>query len=274
MSEDIKAEDVIRMQKQNDKAEELVGSEPQAEMHREMTEEKIEAERLRQLGRRYLLEAERLEHPEKFELKRRRGHPNKGTTLPPEDKPEQQKWDFDGGEVAIVDGGSPETRKPGPDPLRFGCDNVEPGDNSRYLRFAMASRYLPKIDTSDPKQVEQRIYDYFGYCYDHDRKPNIVGMANWLGVSRGTLAKWRSGDYTKSTIGDIINCAISQMEEQWVDYMMNGRVNPASGIFIGKNHYQYRDTQNYVVTPTSPLQDLNDDSAQLRMIEALPDEDG
>ena len=35
--------------------------------------------------------------------------------------------------------------------------NAEPGDNSRFIRFALTAWNLPPIDISDPKQVEQRI---------------------------------------------------------------------------------------------------------------------
>ena len=69
-----------------------------------------------------------------------------------------------------------------PDLAKFGEENTEPGDNSRYLRYALASWDLPPIDISDPKQVEQRIHDYFQFCIDNDRKPNIKGLGNWIGV--------------------------------------------------------------------------------------------
>ena len=35
--------------------------------------------------------------------------------------------------------------------------------------------------------------------------------------------------------------------------MQSGKINPASGIFIGKNMFGYKDTQDVVVTPNNPL---------------------
>lgn len=163
-------------------------------------------------------------------------------------------------------------KKPGPDPLKYGCDLAEPGDNSRYLRLALASWDLPPIDISDPEQVKQRISDYFKHCAENDRKPNVVGMANWLGVSRETLNLWKRGEYRAETHLNIIKKAMSVIEEQWVDYMMNGKVNPASGIFIGKNHLQYSDTQNIVLTPNNPLDNMSDDESRKRLTEAIPEE--
>ena len=149
--------------------------------------------------------------------------------------------------------------------------HVEPGDNSRYVRYAMASWNLPPIDISDPKQVEQRITEYFQHCADNDRKPQLVGMANWLGVSRDTLNSWKRGEYRKDTHSDIVQKAVSALEEMWADYMMNGKVNPASGIFISKNWFGYADTQNIVVTPNNPLDGMSQDEARTRYTSALPE---
>lgn len=154
-----------------------------------------------------------------------------------------------------------------------GGENILPGDNSRYLRFALASWDLPPVDISDANQVEERIKQYFQYCIDNDRKPQIVGMANWLGVSRDTLNSWKRGEYRADTHSDLIKKAIKVLEELWVDYMQNGKVNPGAGIFLGKNLFGYKDVADVVVTPNNPMQDLNADDARKRLLEAIPDEE-
>ena len=45
-----------------------------------------------------------------------------------------------------------------------GGGTMEPGENARYIRFAMASLDLPPIDISDPDQVKERIAQYFQHC--------------------------------------------------------------------------------------------------------------
>lgn len=158
-----------------------------------------------------------------------------------------------------------------PDLEKFGEEHTEPGDNARYLRYAMASLSLPPIDISDPKQVEQRISDYFDFCVQNDRKPNMVGMANWLGVSRETLNMWKRGEYRGSTHHDVIKRAVGMLEELWVDYMQNGKANPASLIFLGKNMFGYKDTQDVIVTPNNPLGAENSaEEAQKRLESDLP----
>jgi hypothetical protein len=41
------------------------------------------------------------------------------------------------------------------------------------------------------------------------------------------------------------------MEILWENYMQNGKINPVSGIFLGKNNFGYQDKQEYVLTPNS-----------------------
>jgi hypothetical protein len=41
------------------------------------------------------------------------------------------------------------------------------------------------------------------------------------------------------------------MEILWENYMQNGRINPVSGIFLGKNNFGYQDKTEYVVTPNT-----------------------
>lgn len=148
---------------------------------------------------------------------------------------------------------------------------VESGDNARFIRHALVAWNLPPIDISDPDQVKQRITDYFDYCFQNDRKPQLVGMANWLGVSRDTLNTWKRGEYRSETHSDIIKKAVDVLEEIWADYMQNGKINPASGIFLGKNFFGYKDVQDVIVTPNSPLENLDSDQARKRYQDALPE---
>lgn len=153
------------------------------------------------------------------------------------------------------------------------ADSGEPGENTRFIRFALASWDLPPIDISDPQQVRDRISAYFKHCAENDRKPQIVGMCNWLGISRDTLNSWKNGECRTGTHSDIIKKAVNFIEEMWADYMLNGKVNPASGIFLAKNWYGYKDVADVVVTPNNPLQDMDAEQARKRIADAIPADD-
>jgi hypothetical protein len=102
---------------------------------------------------------------------------------------------------------------------------------------------------------------YFQFCIDNDRKPNMIGMANWLGVDRDTVKTWKTGEYRSDTHSAIIKKAVNILEELWVDYMMNGKVNPGSGIFIGKNLFQYKDVQDVTIRPDNAIGAESDQKA-------------
>ena len=159
-----------------------------------------------------------------------------------------------------------------PDLANFGYENVETGDNTRYLRYAMASWELPPIDISDPKQVENRIKEYFMYCVENDRKPNKIGLANWLGVDATTVNSWEREEYRALTHSPVIKKAVSLLHELWADYMQNGKVNPASGIFLGKNMFGYKDNQDITIRPGSPYGEQKDAATIAKEYDALPEE--
>ena len=56
-------------------------------------------------------------------------------------------------------------------------EHVQPGDNSKYIRHALATLDLPPIDIADPTQVEDRIQWYFHHCIEGDMKPTVMGCA-------------------------------------------------------------------------------------------------
>lgn len=167
-----------------------------------------------------------------------------------------------------------------PDLAKFGEEYTEPGDNARFIREAriafdggMERKLLPPIDISDPEQVRHRISEYLDFCEMNDKKPSVIAMANWIGVSRDTLNSWKRGECRGETHSDVIKKALLLMEEIWYDLMQNGKINPGSGIFLGKNMFGYKDVADVVVTPNNPMQGMDAESARQRLIEAVPDED-
>lgn len=133
---------------------------------------------------------------------------------------------------------------------KFGMEHVEPGDNSKYIRHALANLSMPPIDISDPVQVEERINWYFTHCFESDMKPTVSGFCNSLGITRQTLMTWKQGRFREDTHQAMILRAYRIMEELWENYMLNGKVNPVSGIFLGKNQFEgYSDRQELVLTP-------------------------
>lgn len=132
-------------------------------------------------------------------------------------------------------------------------EQMKPGDRGRYIRHALASWNLPPIDISDEKAVEERIMWYFNHCEKDEMKPTLSGMCNALGIDKKTMYEWGAGNYRKDTHYPIIKKAKHILEELYESWMVDGKVNPVVGIFLGKNHFGYTDKQDIEITPKNPL---------------------
>lgn len=149
---------------------------------------------------------------------------------------------------------------------------IEPGDNTKYIAMALQTWDAPEIDLSDETQVRERIEWYFKRCMSNDMKPGVVGLANALGVSRKTLWAWNNGvrGVTKPGTVDTVKKAYGFLEEMWENYMLNGKISPPNGIFLGKNWFDYKDVQDVVVTPNNPYPQ-GDVGNVAKLVDALPE---
>ena len=146
-------------------------------------------------------------------------------------------------------------------PPKIGQSNIAPGDNARFLKNALEVNKLPPINTADAEAVEERIQWYFCYCMENDAKPTVTGLALSIGVSRRMLSNWANGTNRAETHKDIVRKAYQIMETLWEDYMLNGKINPIPGIFLGKNQFGYQDKTEVVVTPNNKLGSAGDPEA-------------
>lgn len=160
-----------------------------------------------------------------------------------------------------------------PDMSWKGNENLQPGDMGRFIRHALASWDMPPVDISDPKQVEERLLWYFNSCVEDDVRPTVSGICRSLGIDRRTFYQWGQGETRSSTHTPLIKKAYDSMQEMWEDQMVTGKVNPVVGIFLGKNHFGFKDQQDVVLTPKNPLGDMrNEQEIRERYVESVVEE--
>ena len=149
---------------------------------------------------------------------------------------------------------------------------TEPGEISTMLAQAVAIAHWAPIDTNDPEQVQERIDEYHRYCIANDIKPDMPGLALSLGVTRKTVWAWENGVDSNKPVA--VRNAIRkgrQINEYLLTQMMaNGKINPVAGIFFLKNSHDYRDQQEVVVTPQTPVSNIDPDEARKRILDAIP----
>lgn len=157
--------------------------------------------------------------------------------------------------------------------------NVEPGDNAKYVLLGAKLFNLPSIDLKDPQQVTDRLNEFFKIHAEADMKPTVSGMGMALGLDRRRLWEIKTGNYgTQRALEDLptqtkdsIKKAYEYMEILWENYMQNGKINPVSGIFLGKNNFGYQDKQEHVFTPNlNPDSDYNADDIRKRYLTDSP----
>lgn len=138
--------------------------------------------------------------------------------------------------------------------------NIDAGDNTKYLSLGMELFNLPAIDLKDPEQVVSRLNEFFEIHARYDMKPTVAGMGMALGLDRRRLWEIKTGNILSSNkkllelptlTVDSIKKAYEYMELLWENYMQNGKINPVSGIFLGKNNFGYQDKQEMVLTPNT-----------------------
>ena len=153
--------------------------------------------------------------------------------------------------------------------------NLEAGDNTKYLALGRELFNLPTIDLKDPEQVIDRLNEFFAIHERYDMKPTVAGMGMALGLDRRRLWEIKTGNlkggtskYDLPTLSlESIKKAYEYMEILWENYMQNGKINPVSGIFLGKNNFGYQDKTEYVVTPNvNSDSDYNADDIKKRYL--------
>lgn len=153
--------------------------------------------------------------------------------------------------------------------------NITPDDANKITNVTLRLIDLPKIDLNDPEAVKERIKEYFKIYSDYALKPTVSGLASALGHDRHWLYAVvngiaAGGKGNKITLNPdcthIIKKCFRVLEEQWENYMLNGKINPATGIFFGKNHYKYRDEQEHVFSPKNQEEKYDAESIKNRYL--------
>ena len=157
---------------------------------------------------------------------------------------------------------------------------LEPGDNTKFTMIGLELMRLPEIDIRNIDEVNQRLDDYFMLMGERDVKPTVAGMAMALGVSRQSL--WAIANNAPmggkgnlpnlpADCTDSIKKAYHMMELMWEEYMVHGKINPVTGIFLAKNNFGYQDKQEMVLTPNTSDTVQSPQELEKRYLDALPD---
>lgn len=134
------------------------------------------------------------------------------------------------------------------------------------LRQSRTSLNLPIINIKNPHEVEQRIDEYFDFCEVNNRPPNMVGLGNWLGVGVPTINRWKAGDWDVDTVGEVVQRALSVIEESLVTQVQDNPKAMVGGMFLLKSMFHYKEQQDIVITASSKADELSADEIAKRYL--------
>lgn len=152
---------------------------------------------------------------------------------------------------------------------------TKPGDNAKYAGLALEMNSWPSVDRNNINALEERLHKYIQFCNDNDVKVGNMACYFALGIDKAIAYEWENGRMGTPAHSDFIKkvkriCALSR------EYLMqDGKINPITGIFWQKNHDNFKDVQDVVITPNNPIGDLTDPEAiKQRYLSAATDEEG
>lgn len=152
---------------------------------------------------------------------------------------------------------------------------VEEGENAKIMNVNIRLFNLGDIDLHDEVAVHERLAEYFRIYAEADMKPTVAGMGTALGLDRRRLWEIKNDktqgrgdiDTLPKGVRDSIKKAYMVLENMWETYMNSGKINPVSGIFLGKNNFGYQDKTEYVVTPNVQQEtDFNEEDIRKRYL--------
>lgn len=131
--------------------------------------------------------------------------------------------------------------------------NLPTGVASKNIQLAMDIMALGggrRVDMQNPDEVKQRIRDYLQLCIDRDTSPMVQGLALALGVNRQRL--WEISVDNEAAIKqfplgtrEAIKQIYAVLAYSWEKAMYDGSIRDIPGIFLGKNHFGYKNEVVY-----------------------------
>lgn len=166
--------------------------------------------------------------------------------------------------------------KPGNNPIGGQSTfKAKMSDQERFMSLNAEMLTYPDIDFDDPEQVRERIAECFRLYGKYGMKVTMSGlglMLNgknrqeiWAIACDGTV--WGRQPKVTPEVRDLIKKAYQGLEVLWETYMLNGKVNPAAGIFLGKNQFGYKDVTEQVIIPKREEEEYNTEDIKNRYLE-------
>ena len=119
-------------------------------------------------------------------------------------------------------------------------------DNENTIEFTTALASLEPIDLTSIEDVKRRTLEYFALMHVAQRKLIVSAYAVCLGISSHQLNEIAKDNpkiltFVPKDCKDVIKKAYHSIEVSHETNMVEGKINPATAIFLAKHHFGYTD---------------------------------
>lgn len=97
------------------------------------------------------------------------------------------------------------------------------------------------------ESLSKELNDYYDLCETTATVPTITGIALWLGVNRDTI--YAHANNINSPFSDLCKTIITYCHLNIENGTIDGKINPVTYIFMGKNYFGLRDDKDINIKP-------------------------
>lgn len=144
--------------------------------------------------------------------------------------------------------------------------NTSPEELSNLISHMEELWSLDPVDIEDAQAVADRIELFFAICRKNGKRPTVSSLCLAVGITETTFKNWYHGVSRASTHQGIALRAKMILESMWEDWMIEGKINPVAGIFLAKNHFEYKNETDIIHTSkVAPAEKTEEDLRQKYM---------
>ena len=123
--------------------------------------------------------------------------------------------------------------------------------NFKKIRANLNGKGRPQLFKSR-EECQNEIEGYFKLCYDYDMIPTVASMSLYLGCNKDTI--YDHINNPSSDYSDLLKNAVSTCLAYQESGVMSNEVPAVPFIFLGKQYYGFKDTQDVNILATNQIQ--------------------
>ena len=132
--------------------------------------------------------------------------------------------------------------------------SATPSEISNLADLALSVFMLPTPDLHKPEEVQSAIMNYFQTCRDHGTRPGNLGLYAALGLSRqdyNNLINGKVKSKASPVCIDMMKKAARAVGVYREGLALEGKINPVTYIFMGKNYDSLSDATTLNISADS-----------------------